>query len=83
MIRIPPYRGVYLTVLIILYTVAQTQLSCSTDNLTSGAVSPIAASIVAASVGVAGAGMLASFAPTTIIGMSLVTGGYLYMGQRK
>lgn len=83
MICIPPCRGVYLIVLIVLYTVAQTQLSHSTDNLTSGAVSPIAASVVAISVGVVGAGMLASFAPTTIIGMSLVTGGYVYMGQRK
>ena len=55
----------------------------TTNAVGSSNHSPVAASALIGIAGITGAGMLASLAPTTIIGLSLVTGSLYYAGHRK
>ena len=71
----------------VLPLVAQTLLSSSSSNLTSGAGADgfsdrnlIALSAVT---GIAGAGLLAALAPKTIMGLCAVTAALTYNAQRK
>ena len=72
----------------VLPLVAQTLLSSSSSNLTSGAgadgFSDRNLTVIAAAItGIAGAGLLAALAPKTIMGLCAVTAALTYNAQRK